>query len=156
MIFANLSQLCYFLYMSTEYTLLEQTLQKHGYSITTPRRLVFEVLNESEPQDIATIARQLQGKLNRATIYRTISLFEKLSIVQRLQLGWKYKLELSDSFHHHHHHFSCQNCGEIFALHEDERLEKQISELATSLGFEPLSHQLEISGNCKNCRKTVQ
>lgn len=139
--------------MAKQYELLESTLKKSGFSITKARRAVFDALESQEPQTIQSIATALSGSVNRASVYRTIALFEKLGIVQRLQLGWKYKLELSDAFHHHHHHFSCTTCGQIFTIKESPRLERQIDTLVLRLGFKPTSHQLEIQGMCKSCRR---
>lgn len=90
--------------------------------------------------------------VDRASIYRTVALFEKLGIVQRLQIGWKYKLELTDSFIHHHHHLSCSQCGKIVALPENADLEAALLALATSRGFSAQDHQLEIRGLCGDCR----
>src|SRR2546421_5552224 len=94
------------------------------------------------------------GQVDRASIYRTIALFERLGIVQRLQIGWKYKLELSDAFHHHHHHLTCSNCGKVIPFEEDTALEKRLHVLANSKNFTMQGHQLEIQGLCQNCAAT--
>jgi Fur family transcriptional regulator, ferric uptake regulator len=80
-------------------------------------------------------------------------LFERLGIVQRLQIGLKYKLELSAAFSHHHHHLSCTRCGAIIPFEEDPALEKRLALLATAKNFQPIDHQLEIRGFCSNCTK---
>lgn len=92
------------------------------------------------------------ASIDRASVYRTITLFERLGIVKRLQMGWKYKLELSDAFQHHHHHLTCSRCGRIIPLPEDERLEKRLRQLVDTLGFDMRDHQLEIQGYCDSCR----
>jgi Fur family ferric uptake transcriptional regulator len=92
------------------------------------------------------------SEMDRATVYRNVELFEELGIVQRLQIGWKYRLELTDNFVHHHHHLTCTQCGTVTALAEDEQLERRLLGLAHALNFTPLDHQLEIRGLCTNCR----
>lgn len=92
--------------------------------------------------------------VDRASVYRTVALFEALGIVQRLQIGWKYKLELSGDFVHHHHHLSCLQCGRIIALPEDTVLEKRLHALANTQNFLSQDHQLEIKGLCADCRAT--
>lgn len=92
-----------------------------------------------------------RGKLDRASLYRTIGLFEKLGVVQRIYIGWKYKVELSDIFTHHHHHISCTHCGRIVAITEEDDIEQLISNLAAKHGFTAQQHQLEIRGLCKTC-----
>lgn len=89
--------------------------------------------------------------INRASTYRTVFLFEQLGIVQRLQIGWKYKLELSDSFHLHHHHLTCRQCGVVIPFEEDPALEKRLIALARSHDFAMSGHQLEIQGICQSC-----
>lgn len=90
-------------------------------------------------------------QVDRASIYRTIALFEQLGIVKRLQIGWKYKLELSDSFHHHHHHLTCLKCGAVAPLAEDQQLEQRLAHLAKNSNFTMQEHLLEIQGLCLSC-----
>lgn len=129
-----------------------QTLRKAGFSCTQARRVVFEALQGQEPQTMHQLVTACDCKVDRASIYRTVALFEQLGIIQRLQIGWKYKLELSDAFTHHHHHLSCVVCGKITALPEDHALESRLKSLAKTLNFEAQDHQLEIRGLCQNCQ----
>ena len=130
---------------------LETALKTHGFSVTRSRQTVFRALQGHEPQTMHELILAC-SPMDRATIYRIIMLFERLGIVQRLQIGWKYKLELSDQFHDHHHHMTCTRCGQSFALPEDETLESRLRALAANTGFVPSSHQIEIKGVCRNCR----
>lgn len=98
------------------------------------------------------LGEQLQGAIDRASLYRTIGLFEKLGLVQRIYIGWKYKVELSDIFTHHHHHISCSNCGKIVAIKEEEQIERLLRTLASQYGFVAQGHQLEIQGLCAHCQ----
>src|SRR6185503_6128377 len=102
---------------------LRQHLKQHGFSYTAARKLVFDALHNREAMSMAELVKACAAELDRATVYRTIDLFEKLGIVDRLQIGWKYKLELTDTFADHHHHLTCSNCGIIIALSEDSVLE---------------------------------
>jgi Fur family ferric uptake transcriptional regulator len=126
-------------------------LKTAAYSLTKTRRLVFAALQDKEPQTMHEVVAGCYGQANRASVYRTIKLFEELGIVQRLQIGWKYKLELSDRFHHHHHHLTCQKCGQTFALPSDEKLEQRLRQLARQQNFQMQGHQLEIQGLCSTC-----
>lgn len=96
------------------------------------------------------LVEQVRG-VDRASVYRAVDLFEKLSIVQRLNTGWKYKIELTDKFTHHHHHLTCTKCQATIAMNELQ-LEHFIDQIAHAHGFEPESHQIEIQGLCKSCR----
>jgi Fur family ferric uptake transcriptional regulator len=131
---------------------LQIQLKDANQSLTSPRQVIFQALQEKEPQSMKQLVAACQDQVDRATVYRTVSLFERLGIVQRLQLGWKYKLELTDSFTHHHHHLTCLRCSSIIPLAEDQALEERLRLLAAHHAFKPQDHQIEISGLCQNCR----
>lgn len=131
--------------------LLQKVLKDKGYSMTAVRLAVCELLWGQEPMSMRDIAAQCEDKLDRTSLYRTIGLFEKLGLVRRVYIGWKYKVELSDVFTHHHHHIACSVCSKIVAMTEDDQIERLIAILAKRYGFAAESHQLEISGRCSNC-----
>lgn len=133
--------------------IIAQALQQHKLSFTVPRQLIYEVLSHNEPLTMKELIASLPG-VNKTTVYRTVSLFEQRGIVQRLHIGWKYKIELSNEYQEHHHHLTCSNCHQTEALSEDSIIEDRLSTLARDKGFEPQDHQLEVRGLCKNCRKT--
>lgn len=129
---------------------LSKSLKDNGYSFTAARRTVFAALQGHEPQTMQEIVAASPG-IDRASVYRIIALFEQLGIVQRLQIGWKYKLELTDPFSHHHHHFSCNRCGRVTELPEDHQLEARLWKLAKTNGLVVQDHQLELRGLCQSC-----
>ncbi|OGL39504.1 hypothetical protein A3J32_01930 [Candidatus Saccharibacteria bacterium RIFCSPLOWO2_02_FULL_46_7] len=133
------------------YENLKTILKKNGSSLTKPRKVVFDLLLDQEPQSMQVLARRAENKVNRATVYRTIELFERLGVVHRLNIGWKYKIELSDIFAEHHHHFYCTNCGAATAITSNAMLETMIDSLASKEGFSPRGHSLEIHGLCSRC-----
>jgi Fe2+ or Zn2+ uptake regulation protein len=133
------------------YDTLKTLLKQDKASLTKPRKLVFDLLMNQEPQSMQVLAQRAKGKVDRATVYRTIDLFERLGIARRLNIGWKYKIELSDVFTGHHHHMYCTNCGRMYDLPENLMLETMIDTVAAKSGFSPRGHQLEIYGLCQNC-----
>lgn len=132
---------------------LRQHLKSHGFSITDARHVVFTALEDKEALTMAELVTACGDELDRATVYRTISLFEELGIVRRIQIGWKYKLELTDSFSNHHHHLTCTVCGMVTPLSEDIDLEERLKELTALYHFKPSDHQLEIRGLCHACQQ---
>lgn len=131
---------------------LAKTLKKAGYSLTRPRLAVFTALRAGKPRSMHELTLDLSSVIDRASIYRTVDLFEKLGVVVRVQSGWKYKVELSDNFLPHHHHLTCLKCGRVVSFDEPDDLDKLISEVASSNGFIPKEHSLEISGLCPKCQ----
>lgn len=133
--------------------LLHEYLKKNGYSVTKARKLVFKAMEQQEPLSIAELINKLRGIVDRASVYRAIALFERIGIVHRLQLGWKYKLELSDAFSYHHHHISCVECHQVYPIREDVTLEAAVKSLAQEYGFSSSAHQVEIQGVCAACQR---
>jgi Fur family ferric uptake transcriptional regulator len=133
---------------------LKIILKQKDYSLTKPRLIVFEALRNSEPQTMAELIARVGNKSDRATVYRTVELFEKLGITHRLNIGFKYKIELSEIFNEHHHHMHCTNCGRTIPLPANPMLETMIDTVAAKADFSPRGHQLEIHGLCANCQKT--
>lgn len=125
-------------------------LKKSGQSITRVRLAVFAALLGQEPLSMHDLVGKVGG-VDRASVYRSIDLFERLGVVQRLNTGWKYKLELSDAFNEHHHHLTCTTCGRTIAMNELE-LERLITRLAATHSFAPSAHQIEIQGLCQQCQ----
>lgn len=138
--------------METELAKLKHLLKSNGYSLTKSRRKVFLTLLDRQPQSMSKVISQVQNSTDRASVYRTISLFEKLGIVERMQIGWKYKIELSEMFREHHHHLTCVKCQTVKDVMGRYNLEVVIDSTARDAGFDPLSHYLEIHGICADCQ----
>jgi len=142
----------YYCYMNKEATaLLHKILKDNAYSVTKARSLVFELLWDQEPQSMHDLEERANKQIDRVSIYRTISLFEKLGLVQRVTIGWKYKLELTDVFTEHHHHISCLRCGKVMSIKEDSTIENMIDVFAKKYKFTAERHQFEIQGYCESC-----
>ena len=135
------------------YPTLKALLKKNGSSLTKPRKAVFDLLLNQKPQSMQVLVERAKDKVDRATVYRTLELFEKLGIAQRLNIGWKYKYELTDIFQGHHHHFHCTNCGTTFNLQPSSMLETMIDTVAAKSEFAPRGHQLEVYGLCADCAR---
>ncbi|MBI2592032.1 transcriptional repressor [Candidatus Saccharibacteria bacterium] len=133
---------------------LAALLKKNNASLTQPRKKIFDLLLNQEPQTMQVLVRRAAGEVDRASVYRTIELFERLGIAHRLNIGWKYKIELSDVFLEHHHHMYCTNCGKTMDLPSNPMLETMIDSLTNKEGFSPRGHSLEVYGWCANCRNT--
>lgn len=131
---------------------LRDILKEKGQSLTTARKAVFLSLLDQPPQTITQLVARARETADRASIYRTVQLFEDLGIIQRLQIGWKYKLELSDVFSGHHHHMTCLRCHIVIEVEEDPSVELLLQDMAIKKGFSMTAHQLELRGYCTNCK----
>ncbi len=141
--------------MSPARELYLQKLKAANASHTHARTAVFEALltSEHEPLVMKELITKVSPAVDRASVYRSVELLERIGIIKRLHIGWKYKLELSDDFHGHHHHLSCERCGATVAIDDNAVFEKQIQSIAASHGYTVTDHQLDIPGICINCAK---
>lgn len=150
--YCNFVAICYIIEMTTAQDLLRQKLKTYNFSVTDARLKVFKALENNEPQTMDQVVKKLKNTVNRASVYRVIDLFEKLGVVQRLQIGWKYKLELSNEFQEHHHHVVCLGCGKIKSFREPQNLDYLLSKIAENEQFILKNHQLELQGFCVDCQ----
>lgn len=125
-------------------------LRKNGHSITKTRQAVFAALDTDGPITMHTLIERCNN-IDRASVYRSITLFEQTDIVRRIYTGWKYKIELSDRFGLHHHHATCNKCGQTILLEEDTALESSLRRLAEKHSFTITGHEIEITGQCQHC-----
>lgn len=135
---------------------LVEELKKAGYSVTKPRQIVFTALQAGKPRSMHELTLDLSSVIDRASIYRTIELFERLGIVVRVQTGWKHKVELSDAFLPHHHHLTCTNCGKVVSFDEPDGFDNLLARIASRHGFTAENHTLEISGLCEECQESIE
>ena len=137
--------------MTNQEQTFRKILKENNLSMTAPRLLVFKLLKNQIPLTINELITKIGKSINRVSIYRIINTFERIGVVQRVNLGWKYKIELSDMFQDHHHHLICLKCSKITPIH-DQALESYLLNVASLTGFQTQNHQVEIQGYCKNCR----
>lgn len=137
--------------MSKDITAFKDILTANGYKITKARIDTFNLLVSPEPQSISQILVRANGTVDRVSVYRNIELFEKLGIVHRIYIGWKYKIELSDDFISHHHHLSCIKCGVMVDIKDEAHIDDFIKSVAAEANFIPRNHLFEIDGYCQEC-----
>lgn len=128
----------------------ETVLRETGHSLTRPRRLVFLTLL-SGPITPTQLSRALMNETDRASVYRSIALFERLGMVNRFRHTNQDYLELSEVFNPHHHHAVCQQCGSVLDITSPE-LETLLGQIAKAHGFLAVEHNLGLSGYCGECQ----
>lgn len=129
----------------------KEILRDSGNSYTLPRQAVFEQLVREGPTTSTRLAKACAPTIDRATTYRTITLFERLGVVNRIWHGFKSQIELSEIFTPHHHHAACQHCGASIDI-VDAELEKMLNRIAREHSFLALGHVIELTGYCEKCQ----
>ena len=128
---------------------IESKCKKKGVRLTDQRKLIAQVMSESESHpDVDELHKKvskLDSKISIATVYRTVKLFEEAGIVAKHDFkGSKSRYEQAPE--EHHDHLIDVNSGEIteFVNEEIEKLQKQVAE---KLGYKLVDHRLELYGS---------
>ena len=132
--------------MSSE---IENKCTKKGVRLTDQRKLVAQVLSESQDHpDVDELHKRvskLDPKISIATVYRTVKLFEESGILAKHDFkGNKARYEQTSI--EHHDHLIDINTGKIteFVNEDIEKLQKKVAE---KLGYKLVDHRLELYGS---------
>lgn len=127
---------------------LEELCQKKGLRMTGQRRVIAQVLSESEDHpDVETVyqrASKLDPKIGLATVYRTLRLFEEANILERHDFG-DGRARYEEVPEEHHDHLIDVNTGDVIEF-QNNKIEKLQNEIAKSLGYRLVDHRLELYG----------
>lgn len=133
-----------------------ETLRREGLRITRGRmgilRSLFVARTPMNLQEIQAAAAEHGGQRpDYATVFRMISLMEKLHLVHRvnLQRSCSY-FELNDP-RRHYDHLICRRCGRVEIIDIPCPLGPAEKDIAQRYGFRDLSHSLEFFGFCPAC-----
>lgn len=134
--------------MAEELSKIERLCMEKGLKMTGPRRIIARVLSEaSDHPDADTVhqrAMTIDAGISKATVYRTVRLFEEVGILERhefLEGRARYE-EVSE---HHHDHLIDTQSGKIIEFFDAE-LEQLKEKIARRLGFRLTGHRLELYG----------
>jgi Fe2+ or Zn2+ uptake regulation protein len=135
---------------------LLSALDRAGYRLTEPRRVVAEVVARREGHftaaDLVADARRRAPGIGRATVFRALDLLASLNLVERLDLpaGDHAYVACDPS---HHHHAICTRCGHSLDI-DDRGLSDVLSAIRTRSGFRVSAHRLEVFGTCASCARS--
>lgn len=130
---------------------VKQIIKDKGQRFTSQKKEILNVLQQ-KPQtvfEIYTAVNSKKNHMNKVTVYRILTSFLELGIVNKVQFNDKEaRFELSNSGHHHH--LVCEVCGLI----EDIQLPENIflKEVKNKTDFKIKSHSLEFFGICDRCQ----
>ncbi len=131
-------------------------LKENNLKYTTQREVILKTLYKYDthfsPEELHRVVRKKFPKLNIGitTIYRTLNLLEKNSMVSSISFGSQgKKFELNNK--PHHDHLICISCGEIVEF-EDKKIEKKQEKIAASHGYVLTGHIMQLYGHCLKCQ----
>ncbi len=111
----------------------------------------FENEGHSNVDEIYHLVKKKNPKIGYATVHRTLSLLNKLGIIEATKIGNQKIIYEHKYAHNHHDHLVCTKCGKIIEV-ECKELEALQNQLAKKNNFKILDHKLIIYGLCKKCR----
>ncbi|MGA9289890.1 MAG: Fur family transcriptional regulator [Anaerobacillus sp.] len=81
------------------------------------------------------------------TIYRNLTLFKELAILEETEWNGEKRYRLSCSTRNHHHHLICLDCGRTKQIESCPMEDIPVSDT----GFEVTGHKFEVYGRCGEC-----
>ena len=134
----------------------ENYIKDKGLKSTRQRDDIINIFLKSDGhltvEDLHHLVKKVNFRIGYATVYRTLKLLSDsgLAAERKFEDG-QTRYEHADP-EEHHDHLICLACGNILEF-EEERIEALQDEVAKKFGFEVVSHNLELYGYCKKCKK---
>ena len=119
-----------------------------GLKMTGQRRVIAHVLSVADDhpdvEELYRRASEIDSRISVATVYRTVRLLEEKGILERRDFGGgRARYEASDSGNHYH--LIDVDSGRVIEF-EDEEPVRLLAQLAQRLGFDLVSHRIELFG----------
>ena len=133
-------------------------LQKKGHFITTQRRLLLDLLYEAEghidAKELYRRAIEKDASISQATVYRSLSLFKELGLIDEMRLGGvQCYYEIKQGIDHQH--LICQGCGKIIEI-DIPHFQESINKIQEDHCFKVTKVELYLHGYCTDCGKKLQ
>lgn len=136
---------------TTKTCLNEEVRQRH----TAQRELLLDLIREADGHMDATklyeCARERQPRLSLSTVYRSLSLFKKLGLVDEHRFN-NARHYYETKARSRHQHLVCLGCGEVYEFHcpSAGRLRTKVSK---DSGFEVVDTEVRLVGYCPKCQR---
>ncbi len=127
---------------------IERLCVERGLKMTGQRRVIARVLSDAadhpDVEELYRRASALDGRISIATVYRTVRLLEEKGILERRDFGGG-RARYEPTEHGQHHHLIDVETGRVIEFGDAEH-ERLIRAIAAGLGFDLVSHRLELFG----------
>ncbi len=131
-----------------------EILEENGCRITSPRRVIIEILLNSpralEPTEIYDLGREMNPGIGLVTVYRTLEKLEELGLIQRIHQEDGCHMVMP-AVEGHQHYLVCTACGKTTVFRGDD-LGALFSRVETNTGYQVNDHWLQLFGTCPDCK----
>lgn len=134
-----------------------ESMRTQGLRLTSQRKTITEVAFANREhftaESLLTQSRRKDGKVSRATVYRTLSFLVRAGLLRQVGLGQSTPLyDPNFADHPRHGHFVCVDCQKIVEFH-DHCLDVRESIVTKDHGFSPQRVNLQIEATCDALRE---
>ncbi len=136
---------------------LKDLFNEKGYRYTAQREKILDILKQQSAKhltavDICVLVKKKYPKIGVATVYRTLSIFEKLNMIQKLgpdnELN-RYEFNTSHD-DHEHNHLICIKCGMVKDIKENVMGEMS-KNILKNHNFVVNGFNQKLHGICEDC-----
>jgi Fur family ferric uptake transcriptional regulator len=125
--------------------------------MTGQRRVIARVLSDAvdhpDVEELYRRATALDGRISIATVYRTVRLLEENGILERHDFGGG-RARYEPTEPGPHYHLIDVSTGKVIEF-EDAEHERALAAIADRLGFDLVSHRLELFGRPRHAADTL-
>jgi len=133
---------------------LKENNRAPSHSMTSQRRLLLQLLRDAgrhiDAKELYRGANARDDSIGIATVYRSLSLFEELSLVEKVKLGDSRYYDIKQS--PGHQHLVCSGCGKVIEF-RSTYFDKLMQAVQREYVFKVTESQLYLEGYCSECEK---
>ena len=134
---------------------LAEAFHSTGRRLTSQRRLILEVLEESDAHldadEIYRLAKMREPDISLATVYRTLAVLRDMGLVEEHRLGEEHSHY--EAVHGQpHYHFICLGCERVIEF-EAPFVDQIVARVSEEKNVQVTGVHLRLSGYCEDCKQ---
>ena len=137
---------------------IRHSLREKGFRLTRQREILLDLIDKSgehlDAERLYLMAREIDPRLNRVTVYRTLKMLKEGGLVDELDL-----MHVVGDQHYYetrmkgeHAHIICLRCGRV-EEYFGEPLQNLKSQVEAVFGFQIVIQRTEVGGYCSHCQR---